>query len=86
MNEERKRIGRVELDRHGTSLCSLRTDEMTPGQCCPGTDLQCYGCNPKLAQLGIECEDQAVRKLGTDIIGRDCFCDASCIVFRYCIV
>ena len=71
-------------ERIGVSLCALRTTDMGPGQCCPGVDLQCYGCNPNLLALGIQCEDQALSKLGTNIVGRDCFCDASCQDFRDC--
>ena len=45
-------------ERIGVSLCALRTEDMGPGQCCPGVDLHCYGCNPNLIALGIPCEDQ----------------------------
>jgi len=84
VDDTRRQIGRTKMNRHGASQCSLRTEQMTPGQCCPGTDLQCYGCNPNLIELGIGCEDQKIQKLGSDIVGRDCFCDSSCIVFRDC--
>lgn len=84
VSHEKDRIGRKAFERQGSSRCNLRTDDMFPGQCCPGIDLQCYGCNPKLIKLGIDCEDQAVSKVGTNIVGRDCFCDASCTLFDDC--
>lgn len=71
-------------ERIGVSLCALRTADMGPGQCCPGVDLHCYGCNPNLIALGIPCEDQELSKIGANINGRDCFCDSSCQDFRDC--
>ena len=57
-------------ERIGVSLCALRTEDMGPGQCCPGVDLHCYGCNPNLIALGIPCEDQELVgfKLYSDLV------------------
>lgn len=79
--KEKEGIGRMELNRFGTSHCAFRPSNMGPGQCCPGIDLACYGCN---GDLDIPCEDQVVAPAGTGLIGRNCFCDASCIKFADC--
>lgn len=69
--------------RTGEALCKLRElEEMNV--CCDGISLHCYGCNPNLLALGIKCEDQPTAKVGTGIVGKDCFCDESCRDFKDC--
>ena len=67
--------------RTGAALCALRENDDV---CCDGISLHCYGCNPNLLALGVKCEDQPVAKVGTGIVGKDCFCDESCRDFRDC--
>ena len=62
--------------RHGESRCSI-------SGCCDGVDLECFGCHPGLLYIqGIPCEQQTTETNATQ--GRDCFCDASCIIFDDC--
>ena len=67
--------------RSGAALCALRENDDV---CCDGISLHCYGCNPDLLALGVKCADQPVAKVGTGIVGKDCFCDESCRDFQDC--
>ena len=62
-------------ERKGESLCSILG-------CCPGVDLQCYGCHPGLLDMGIQCNQQPISTHSPQ--RRDCFCDTSCILFEDC--
>ena len=62
-------------ERKGESLCSILG-------CCPGVDLQCFGCHPGLLDMGIPCEKQPTSTHSPQ--RRDCFCDTSCILFEDC--
>ena len=62
-------------ERKGESLCSILG-------CCPGVDLQCYGCHQGLLDMGIPCDQQPISTHSPQ--RRDCFCDTSCILFEDC--
>ena len=62
-------------EKTGQSLCSILG-------CCSGVDLECWGCHPGLLAMGMPCEEQPTET--NSPLRRDCFCDASCILFEDC--
>ena len=72
--------------RKGSSLCALRESD---NQCCKWANLDCFGCNPVLLQLGYSCESQQSANRFSDSESsfehrRDCFCDDYCVMFDDC--
>ena len=72
--------------RKGSSLCALRESD---NQCCKWANLDCFGCNPVLLELGYSCESQQSADRFSDSESsfehrRDCFCDDYCVMFDDC--
>ena len=85
-NQSRKmgdgEIGSSMQARKGNALCSLRSN-IPQLQCCDGVEITCYGCNGVLLDQGQQCDYQPV-KTPHLVNYRDCFCDASCMIFGDC--